>query len=851
MRGFWAAIYLSLLDMRGDLRRFSLVLVCLVVGTALIAGVNSVGLSISQAVNRDAALLMGGDVEASRADRPANADELKFIKSLGKEAEAVDTNVGAQANGADAFVDLVAVGPTYPLLGKVSSPQLPADQSAFAFLAKQGDSFGALVSPAMLGQLGLAVGGTIELGGTPFQVRGVLGDIPDMNARGLRLGLPVMVSTDGLATVSDRTSPLPGLGTFFRYKVLLEGRTAEQGRSDLTAGLPGGGWSVRTAADGLGPMVRYYDLFMRFLIVTGLASLLIGGVSVGTGISSYVAERTGIIAVFRSIGAGRGRILLHFFTQVATVAIAGIGLGVLVGSLITLLILPTVGAAIGVELAPAVHVQPLAVAAGIGLLVVFAFSYLPLQRVQFISPATLFRAGGVVPAGFDWRTLSSLPQVLPLILSAAALLWLANVMVGDPRLIGIFALACVISAALFVGAVALAQLLLARMREPENRILRQALWAISGARAMTSSVIVAVGMTLAMLVVVLVLQVNLRNEFLGASVFDAPTLVATDLFQDELDKLVAMKTDHPAISQVTATPMLRGSLTAINGKPVTSAETKGPEASFLLSGDVPLTYRTEMPSTSKLVEGAWWPADYQGPPLVSLHQSLRTGLGVAVGDEITFTIFDEQITAKIANFRDYAWQGGIEFLATFSPGAISGFPVTLFTTVTATPGNEDAVGEEIAAALPDVRFIAIGKTLGQITTALSQLTLASALVGGLAAGNGLLVVIGSLAAGRRQRDIEAVIKTVIGERRMEVTATTLVQYLILALIAAVLATPLGVLLAWVLSQMLVDVGFSFDALTLLYVNIGAVAVLALIGAAATYKVVSGRPARFLREVAGA
>lgn len=848
MRGFWAAIYLSLLDMRGDLRRFSLVLVCLVVGTALIAGVNSVGLSISQAVNRDAALLMGGDIEASRADRPASEAELQFISSLGQVSRVVDTNVGAQANGEDAFVDLVSVGQTYPLLGRVTSPELPQTGTVFDFLGERDGAYGALVSGAMLSQLGIAVGDSVDLGGTPFQVRGTLNDIPDMNARGLRLGLPVMVSTDGLAVVSDRTSPLPGLGTFFRYKVLLKDRTPEQARAELTAGLPDGGWTIRTAADGLGPMVRYYDLFMRFLIITGLASLLIGGVSVGTGISSYVAERTGIIAVFRSIGAGRGRILLHFFTQVAAVAVAGIALGVLVGSLITLLILPTVGASIGVNLAPVVHVQPLLIAAGIGLLVVFAFSYLPLQRIQFISPATLFRSGGVVPSAFDWRTLSNIPQMLPLAVAAVALLWLANVMVGDPRLIAIFAAACILSAAVFVGAVALAQWVIQHMREPENRVVRQALWAISGARSATSSVIVAVGMTLAMLVVVLVLQVNLRNEFLGASVFDAPTFVATDLFQDELDSLVAMKKDHPEMAQVTATPMLRGSLTAINGKPITSGETKGPEASFLLSGDVPLTYRSEMPAASKLVEGAWWAPDYQGPPLVSLHQSLRAGLGIAIGDEITFTIFGEEITAKVASFRDYAWQGGIEFLATFSPGSISDFPATLFATVTAEPGKEDDVGKLVAETLPDVRFIAIGKTLEQITTALSQLSLAAALVGGLAAGNGLLVVIGSLAAGRRQREMEAVIKSVIGERRAEITATTLLQYLVLALIAAVLATPLGILLAWVLSQMLVDVGFSFEPRVLLYVNLGAVLLLALFGASATYRVVSGRPARFLREM---
>ena len=59
MRSLWAAIRVGLLDMRGDWRRFSLIIACLAVGTALIAGVSSVGASIRQAVAEDAAAADG------------------------------------------------------------------------------------------------------------------------------------------------------------------------------------------------------------------------------------------------------------------------------------------------------------------------------------------------------------------------------------------------------------------------------------------------------------------------------------------------------------------------------------------------------------------------------------------------------------------------------------------------------------------------------------------------------------------------------------------------------------------------------------------------------------------------
>ena len=62
MRTFWPSIRIGLLDMRGDLRRFLLLVVCLAVGTALIAGVNSVGTSITRAVEVGAAEIMGGRI---------------------------------------------------------------------------------------------------------------------------------------------------------------------------------------------------------------------------------------------------------------------------------------------------------------------------------------------------------------------------------------------------------------------------------------------------------------------------------------------------------------------------------------------------------------------------------------------------------------------------------------------------------------------------------------------------------------------------------------------------------------------------------------------------------------------
>ncbi|UYN98287.1 MAG: FtsX-like permease family protein [Devosia sp.] len=848
MQSLRPAIRIGLLDMRGDLRRFLLLVVCLAVGTALIAGVNSVGTSITRAVEIGAAEIMGGDIELSRADRLANPDELFSMQEWGEVVAVIDTNLRAETFDGEAFADVSAVGRAYPLLGAVSSPQLQPGDSVADLLAEQDGVPGALVDAIMLDQLGIGVGDTFGLGGTEFSVRGTLGHLPDAPVRGFRLGMPTLITTNGFALVSDRTSPLPGLGTWYRYKIHLADRNIEAGLAAAHERFDTSGWTVRSARDGLGQMVRYYDLFMRFLIIVGLGSLLIGGVSVWTGMRAYIAERSGVIAVMRSMGAGRSRIFVHFFSQVAALAAVGVGIGLLAGASVAFLILPTIGAAVGIPLAPAIHVQPLLIAAGTGFVTAFAFAYLPLQQAQTIRPVLLFRAKGLDAPPVDWRALLLSAQVLPLLAAILAFFLLAWLMTGDVLLVLGFGLASALAAIFFQLFIRLCQAGLARLPERGPRIIRHALRNIAGAGQNAAAIAVSSGMALTMLIIVLVMQANLQQEFLGASAFDAPTLVGSDLFPDEVEQLETLSATGAGISRFVSTPMLRGSLVEIGGTPVAERRTRGPEATFLLAGEVPLTFRSVQPASSRVTAGEWWPTDYAGPGLVSLHQSLRNGLGVDIGDRLTFSIFGEPVEVTIASFRDYSWQGGIDFLATFSPGVLDNYPTTLFAAVTAAQGAEEDVGRLLASELPDIRFIAVGDTLKQVTDALGQLSFAAALVGGLAVGNGLLVLIGALATGRRQREADTVITKVLGATRTELIGTAFLQYFLLALLAAIPAVLIGLSIGRFVSTLMLEVEFTWRPDVIGLVIAVAILVTATLGAMTILRAASARPARLLRDL---
>lgn len=846
MSAFLSAIRFSLLDMHGAARRLWLIIVCLTLGTMLIAGVNGVSTSLEAALARNAAILMGGDIEASRTDRPANGRELALLGDLGLVASVVDTNVRGKANGRDAFLDLVAISEGYPMLGSLGSPELPQGLPAAELLAERDGAHGVLVDPLVLQELDLAVGETMEIGGTLFDVRGTIARLPDATVRGFRLGLPVVVTLEGLRQVSDPTSPLPGLGTTYRYKVLLASGDAETGAEILRADLDDAGWTVRTARDGLGPMVRYYDMFMRFLLIVGLASLLIGGVSVWNGISAYVGQRSMAIAILRSLGARRSRVLLHFLVQISMLALIGVGSGLLGGLAITLVALPVVGDVLGLDLAPSLQPGAMLAAPLIGLVTAFTFALLPLLQAQNVQPSLLFRAHGLgVPP--DWRMLLAPTQGLPLVAGVAAFIWLAVLLTNDFVLVLAVAAGSVVSVVAFRLALLVARAVLRRAPEPPNPIWRHALRSIAAVGSNAAALVVSIGVVVTVLAVVIVLQFNLRNEFLGASVFDAPTFVASDLFEDEVAILEVMEAEGDIV-RLDAIPILRGAVVALGDKPASALQPSGAEASFLMSGDVPMSFADDMPEDSQLVAGPWWGADYDGAPLVSLHESLRQGLDVALGDTLTFEIFGERITAEVANFRSYAWQGGIDVLATFSPGVINAFPTTLFVAVTAPPGTETMLERRLAEALPGIGFIAIGETLTKITTALGQLSLAAFLVGGLAVANGLLVLAGSLAMGMDQRQADALITRVLGARRGAILGTAFLYHGLLAALSVLVAVAVGIGFAALLTGLLLGVQFALEATTLFGAGLATVAIVGVLGSLSLRRAVVPRPALYLREL---
>src|SRR6185437_1688154 len=187
-----------------------------------------------------------------------------------------------------------------------------------------------------------------------------------------------------------------------------------------------------------------------------------------------------------------------------------------------------------------------------------------------------------------------------------------------------------------------------------NTELRNAVKAVYRPGSPAPVVILSLGLGLAMLLLIVLIDNNTRTQLQGQVTRDAPSFVATDLFPDEVDDLNTLaKTPANGIARVVAAPSFSGKILTIKGKPADDYRNLGGEVDFLLADTIPMTWKAAQPAGSTVVAGQWWPTDYSGPPLISLRSSTAAALGVHVGDEMTFDLYNQTITAKIGNIRDY------------------------------------------------------------------------------------------------------------------------------------------------------------------------------------------------------
>lgn len=807
-------------------------------GVAALAAAGSTAEAFRQGLSSQSRSILGGDVSAAIEGRRFTRAQQAAFAALGRTDDTLRVRAMAQGpTGERRLTEVRGVDAAFPLAGAV---KLSGATGLHQALASGTGLPGAAVDQHLVQRLHLAIGQPFQIGEAIFVLRAILVSEPDALSRGFALGPAVLVDRAAVAR-----SGLLQTDALYGDTV----RVALPPGASLAAGvaavkrIAGDDARVRSrnqAAAGLGALIDQLQFFLGFI---GLAALLAGGLGVSTAVAAYLETRKRSIAVMRALGASGALVRNVYGLQIAVLTLLGVGIGLLAGAASPFLLGWIVGDRLPVPVLFAVYPSPLLEAGGFGVLASAAFSLGPLARARATPPAALLRrdlsgrgafgverlAQGLAAAGLVALTVLTAPTML------VALAMIAAVTVAFALLM-----------ALGRGAAALAS----RTRGLATGATRLGLANLGGPGSAARTASPAIGLGVALLAAILLIQASLLSEVRDAAPRAAPALILTEVAPERaarLDALLAAVMGPLTPDRYRRMPFATGRITRIAGRPV-DIHRIAPGARWAFDQDIGLTALANAPPDANVISGAWWPGDYGGPPKVMLDRDIATGAGLKVGDGVTLSVLGRDLDVRVAGLRDVQpGRFGASFALVLDPAALAGANLRQIAIARTTPAQDEKILHALGVAMPEVNVISVREGLHAIAGVFDQLAWAVRGAAAVAALAGVLVLIGAIAATAQARAREAAILKVLGAAAPQILTAYLIEYGLVGLISGVAGVGIGAACAWLVVRQAFHIGWTLDLPGLAVLLFAATAVCAAAGLAGAASALTRRPAPVLRD----
>ena len=548
-------------EMRAGVRGFRIFLACLALGVAAIAAASSTAEAFRRGLSQEARTILGGDLAAS-VDRTFTPAERAAFQAQGRASFAVATRAMAQApSGARRLVELRGVDSLYPLAGEVDVRGADGKPIPLpAVFAGRDGLPGAAVEQALLDRLGLKIGQPFKVGNEALVAMAVLAGEPDRMSRGFALGPRVLTGASAVQAGGFLEGSL--FGETARV-ALPEGVDPKAAGQVLQRALPPG-IRLRDRYDAAPGIRRLIDRLEYFLGFIGLASLVAGGLGVSQAVGAYLDAKKPSIAALKALGADGALIRNLYLAQIAILAAIGIAIGVAIGAACPFLLAGIAGSKLPVPALFAVYPAPLARAALFGALSAGAFCLLPLARARQTPPAALFRAdlGGRIGFGVE---------LIGTLVCAGGLAAVAILTAPSRPMAGIMIGGVAVAFAILWGLGRLGAWLAGRGRRLARGPVRLGLANLAGPGSAARTASPAVGLGVALLAAVVLIQSSLLAEVREVAPKTAPSLVFTEIPADagaRFDAEVAAALGPPTPDNYLRMPMFTGRITALKGHPV-------------------------------------------------------------------------------------------------------------------------------------------------------------------------------------------------------------------------------------------------------------------------------------------
>jgi putative ABC transport system permease protein len=844
---FKAWLVIALREFKGSAGRLLFFAACLSVGVAAVVAVEGLSRALDEGIQGQAKQLLAADLAIS-SRRPIPVDMVTAVEAMAdarwtRKSElpsVVSVPSGNDAPGSSLLCELKAVGVGYPFYGELETdPPGPIS----GVLEPQT----VLVDPELLTRLGIGIGHDLRIGESIFEIAGTVITEPDRLGGSFAIGPRVLLSTEGLAR-----SGLTGVGSRVEYNILVQ-LGSDAGQDEVLAAAEtlrsvnkdSAFVRVETYVEAQPNLRRGLDRVGHFLGLVALVSLLVGGIGVAQAVRAWLAGRLDAIAVLRAIGMRPREVFGLFLGQTVVLALAGSTGGALIGSLVAKAVPGLMADLLPVTVQ--VGWQPEAIMRGIalGIGVAVLFGLRPLIDVLRVPPLRVLRRDAD-PLPVSRLAAATLTAMLAVGIAGAASVQSGSLGRGIQFAVGII----VATGLLALGAWLVMRVVGRVPRDLGAIFLRHGLAALARPGSGTLGAVVALGLGVLTVLGMYLIQGRLTAQLDAELPDEAPTAFLIDIQPEQWAGVRSVLEGAGAVD-LQSVEVVMARIQSIKGVPVSELVELDAEGSrdrrWVLTREQRLTTMEALPEDNIIVDGALWSMPDRAE--VSVERDYAEDLGVGVGDTVVLNVQGVPLELVVSSVRSVDWgRFSINFFLVVEPGVLDRAPGFRIASARLPAEMESAAQDRLAAEFPNVTMLRLREVLQKVVGILRQLGFGVRFIGAFTVLAGIAILGGSVAAGAVRRGRQVALYKTLGMRRAEVVTVFAVEYALIGLVAGVIGTVGGVLLAWVVTRFGFEIAWAWSPTALLLSVCLTVALSVAAGLAASSRALAARPLAVLRRV---
>ncbi|MFE0502623.1 ABC transporter permease [Lysobacter soli] len=814
----------------GDVR---ILIAALVLAVLAVTAVGFVTDRAERALAIEANRLLGGDAVV-RADSPitgvvreaANASQLQRTETI--ELQTM-IRVGERLQ----LGDLRALGEGFPLRGAFRIDGSDGVERDAGSVPARGTIW---MSRAGADTLGAKPGDQIALGDAQFRLAALVVQEPDAALDYFNVAPKVFLN---LADV-----PSTGLvqeGSRIRYRLVVAGPAAAV-ETFVARAKPalGRGQRLETIADARPEIRSALDRAGRFLGLAALVSVVLAAVAVAMAARRHSARHLSGTAVMRCLGASQRTLVGIQVGELLMLGVIASTIGVLLAFALQWAIGGWLAQALKLSIPPA-GLMPALQGYGVGLVVLMAFGAPPVLALRRVPALRVLRRDLDPTEPSAW-----LVGIAGFVGLAALLWWKA----GSAAL-GLSMLAGIAATLLVLALLAWALILVVRrVRSRLRGSLRYGLANVSRRAGTSIAQVSALGLGLMALLLLTFVRTDLLDRWQLALAADAPNRFIINVQDDQVDAVRAFIAEQ-GVAAPTLYPMIRGRLTAHNGKPVTGKdyEAQGERAQRLAEREFNLSVADHLRDDNRVTEGKFW-IGKPAKPEASVEEEFAKRLGWKIGDRIAFDISGQPFEATITSLRSVEWESfRPNFFVIASPGSMDGLPASHITAVSVPP-ERTRFTADLVARFPNLSVIDIDAVLKQVRSTADQVSTVVEVVFYFSLVAGLLVLMAAVSASQDERLLEGGVMRAIGGSRRQLRLAQASEFIAIGLLSGLTAAIAASLLAGVVATQVFDLPWEADWRMAAVGAVAGVLAALLAGMFATRRVLDAPPSVTLRELQG-